>query len=178
MFKTCARQTYVAYKTLNFIHGYSKCTIRFDLESPYKAKFKVTHISSVCISEGSAVAACISPISKERIQLRALRYTYNDISLWLCITKGKSKQTTDVYTTSETNNMDHLYHSMNVKSLQQSRFNTVTYGRNSFIYQGAKEWNTLVNFITDTTCLNAFVMLITTWNGEEGNCSYTVMFAF
>ncbi len=32
-------------------------------------------------------------------------------------------------------------------SLQQSRFKSVTYGRDSFSYQGAKVWNVLDNFI-------------------------------
>ncbi len=42
--------------------------------------------------------------------------------------------------------VEHLYQSRNVKSLKQPRFNTVTYGRDSFTYQGAKEWNILDNF--------------------------------
>ncbi len=37
------------------------------------------------------------------------------------------------------NEVDRLYHSRSVKSLQQSRFNTVTYGRDYFRHQGAKE---------------------------------------
>lgn len=36
------------------------------------------------------------------------------------------------------NKVDHFYHLRNVKSLQQSRFNALTYGRDSFSYQGIK----------------------------------------
>ena len=46
-----------------------------------------------------------------------------------------------------------------VKSLKQPRFNTVTFGRDSFSYQGAKEWNILGSFITDAASLNEFKML-------------------
>ncbi len=41
-----------------------------------------------------------------------------------------------------------------------------------FDNQGAKEWNVLDNFIKDAAFLNDFKMLIKTWNGEQGNCSY------
>ncbi len=66
--------------------------------------------------------------------------------------------------------MEHLYQSRNVKSLKQPCFNTVTYGRDNFSYQGVKEWNILDNFIKDAASLNDFKMLIKTWNGEQCNC--------
>ncbi len=54
------------------------------------------------------------------------------------------------------NKVDHVYQSRSVKSLQQPRFNTVTYGRNYFSYQGAKECNVLDNFIKAAASLNDF----------------------
>ena len=70
------------------------------------------------------------------------------------------------------NKVDQLYHSRSVKSLQQPRFNSVTYGRDSFSYQGAKEWNVLDNFIKDAASLNDFKILIKAWNGKQCICSY------
>ncbi len=69
-----------------------------------------------------------------------------------------------------------LNNNNNVKSLKQPRFNTVTYGRDSFSYQGAQEWNILYNFIKDAASLNGFKMLIKTWNGEQYNCNYCHVF--
>ena len=71
------------------------------------------------------------------------------------------------------NKVDHFYHSRNVRSLQQPRFNSVSYGWDSFSYQGAEEWNVLDNFIKDAASLNYdFKMVIKTWKGEQCDCSY------
>ncbi len=51
-------------------------------------------------------------------------------------------------------------------------FNTVTYGRGSFSYQGAKQWNICDNFIKHAASLNDFKMVTKTWNGEQCNRSY------
>ncbi len=45
------------------------------------------------------------------------------------------------------NKVEHLYQSRNVKSLKQPRFNTVTYGRDPFSYQRAKELNIIDNLL-------------------------------
>ncbi len=57
------------------------------------------------------------------------------------------------------NKVDHLYHSRNVKSLQQPRFNSVTYERNSFNYQEAKGWNVLPWIILSKMLLHLQVIL-------------------
>ncbi len=73
---------------------------------------------------------------------------------------------------SAVNNCKGTVYDYSVKSLQQPRFNSVTYGRDSFSYQGAKEWNILDNFIKDAASLNDFKMLIKAWKGKQCNCSY------
>ena len=59
-----------------------------------------------------------------------------------------------------------------MKPLEQPRFNSMTYGGDSFSYQEAKEWDTLDNFMKDAASLNDFKILIQPWNGDQCNCSY------
>ncbi len=60
-----------------------------------------------------------------------------------------------------------------MKSLQRSRFNTVTYGWDYFSYHGGKGWDVLNSFIKDAAPLNDFKMLIQPWKDEQCNCSYS-----
>ena len=43
---------------------------------------------------------------------------------------------------------------------------------NSFMYQGAKIWNTLNNDVKGADNIKAFTKLINTWYGPTCNCSY------
>ncbi len=62
--------------------------------------------------------------------------------------------------------------------VQQPRFNSVTYGRDSFSYQGAKEWNGLDNFIKDAASLNDFKMCKSRHGTVNSATVVTAMFVF
>ena len=55
--------------------------------------------------------------------------------------------------------------------LEQPAYNTVTYGKNSVRYQGAKLWNSLPPNIKEQTTQSQFKRLINTWLGPSCLCS-------
>ena len=59
-----------------------------------------------------------------------------------------------------------------IKPLEQPSFNTVKYGCNSFMYQGAKEWNLLSSVFKEAVSVEDFKVMIRTWNGKQCNFSY------
>ncbi len=96
----------------------------------------------------------------EKIQHRALRYVYNDFTSSYASLRGRANRPLMYIRLKQMiievhkiyhnigqliwliyKKVEHLYQSRNVKSLKQPRFNIVTYGQDSFSYQGAKEWN-------------------------------------
>ena len=63
------------------------------------------------------------------------------------------------------------YNFRNILALEQPKYNTVKYGFNSVIYQGAKLWNMLGNEVKQVDTLNKFKWLIKSWEGPNCNCS-------
>ena len=56
--------------------------------------------------------------------------------------------------------------------LFQSHVKTIKHGINSFVYQGAKRWNSLPTDAKDIECFNRFKNFLTTWMGPDCHCGY------
>ncbi len=59
-----------------------------------------------------------------------------------------------------------FYSTRCTKPLEQPSSNTVTYGCNSFMYQGVKEWNLLRSVFKEAVSVEDFKVMIRTWNGN------------
>ena len=59
--------------------------------------------------------------------------------------------------------------------LVQPKVNTISFGINSFAYQGSKIWNNLPQDVKDTTCLIACKDLIVKWEGPTCRCGFCIM---
>ena len=59
--------------------------------------------------------------------------------------------------------------------LVQPKINTISFGINSFAYQGSKIWNNLPQGWKDTTCLIACKDLIVKWEGPTCRCGFCIM---
>ena len=59
--------------------------------------------------------------------------------------------------------------------LVQPKVNTISFGINSFAYQGSKIWNNLPQGVKDTTCLIACEDLIVKWEGPTSKCGFCIM---
>ena len=59
--------------------------------------------------------------------------------------------------------------------LVQPKVNTISFGINSFAYQGSKIWNNLPQDVKDTTCLIACKDLIDKWEGPTCRCGFCIM---
>ena len=59
--------------------------------------------------------------------------------------------------------------------LVQPKVNTISFGINSFAYQGSKIWNNLPQGVKDTTCLIACKDLIVQWEGPTCECGFCIM---
>ncbi len=55
--------------------------------------------------------------------------------------------------------------------LTQPKYNTVSYGLNSFIYKGPEIWNSLPNYIKEVISLSEFKFLIKSWEGHKYLCN-------
>ncbi len=55
--------------------------------------------------------------------------------------------------------------------LDQPKFNTIKYGKESLRYEGARLWNSLENNIKESQTLNIFKEEIKKWPGISCNCS-------
>jgi hypothetical protein len=63
---------------------------------------------------------------------------------------------------------DHDIHSE--RNVIQPKFNSITYGMNSFRYKGAKIWNNLPNNLKNCLNLDELKKLIKTWYGPQCSC--------
>ena len=61
--------------------------------------------------------------------------------------------------------------------LFQSHVKTIKYGIISFVYQGAKQWNSLLTDAKDIECFNLSKNYLNTWMGSDCNCGYCVLSA-
>ena len=128
----------------------------------------------------------------EKIQERALRFIYNDfkstytelrciaerpllyvqrqrnlmVEVYKIINKLGPLYLHNMFTVKESN-----YNFRNMLALEQPKYNTVKYGFNSVIYQGAKLWNMLGNEVKQVDTLKEFKWLIKSWEGPNCNCS-------
>ena len=59
--------------------------------------------------------------------------------------------------------------------LVQPKVNTISFGINSFAYQGSKIWNNLPQGVKDTTCLIACKDLIVKWEGPRCKYGFCIM---
>ena len=59
----------------------------------------------------------------------------------------------------------------------QSYVNTIKNGINSFVYQGAKQWNSLPTDAKDIECFNLFKNYLTAWMRPDCHCGYCVLCA-
>ena len=132
----------------------------------------------------------------EKIQERALRFvlndhnsTYSDLlqrankpSLYLSRLRKLSIEVYKIITHNGPIFLESLFESYETpynlrdnNRIQQPAYNTVTYGRNSVRYQGAKLWNILPLHIKEATTLPQFKRLIHTWLGPSCKCSICVL---
>ncbi len=58
----------------------------------------------------------------------------------------------------------------NSQPLEQAKFNTITYGRNSIKYKGAIIWNKLPNEIKEAISLKQFKTMIKKWEDPKCMC--------
>ncbi len=66
---------------------------------------------------------------------------------------------------------DKIYNLHSTVSLKQPKYNTVTYGLNSFLHKGAKIWNDLPNEIKNSITLAEFKNQIKKWQGPKCLCN-------
>ena len=59
--------------------------------------------------------------------------------------------------------------------LLQPKVNTISFGINSFAYQGSKIWNNLPQGVKDITCLIVCKDLIVKWEGLMCKCGFCIM---
>ena len=132
----------------------------------------------------------------ERIQERALRFVLNDHnssyydllqrahkpSLYLGRLRKLSIEVYKIITHNGPNFLESLferyetpYNLRDNNRIHQPAYNTITYGKNSVRYQGAKLWNVLPLHIKEATTLPQFKRLIHTWLGPSCKCSICVL---
>ena len=132
-----------------------------------------------------------STIKMEKIQKAALRVVFNDydadynqllsmserspllvvrlrtilIEVFKCIRELNPKFMNMLFTL---NNKP--YDTRSGPLLFQSHVKTIKHGINSFMYQGAKRWNSLPTDAKDIECFNWFKNFLTTWMGPDCHC--------
>ena len=132
----------------------------------------------------------------EKIQERALRFVYNDSlssyatllqhakkpSLYLSRLRKLSLEVHKILTHQSPSFLNDLfvmkdsaYNLRDNVKVHQPVFNTMTFGRNSLRYQGAKLWNLLPIEIKKATNVKQFRNLIKTWLGPSCNCAMCVL---
>lgn len=57
-------------------------------------------------------------------------------------------------------------------TISQAQVRTIKYGINTFVYQGAKLWNTTPSYAKDLTDPTIFKCFLEEWKGPECNCGY------
>ena len=139
-----------------------------------------------------------STIEIEKIQKAALRVVFNDydadynkllsmsewppllvirlrtllVEVFKCIRELNPKFMNMLFTL---NNKPYDTHSGPL--LFKSHVKTIKHEFNSFVYQGAKQWNSLPTDAKDIECFNRFKNYLTTWMGLGCHCGYCVLCA-
>ena len=129
----------------------------------------------------------------EKIQKRALMYTFNDFTSSYSELRLKAKKTllyvnrlrlivSEVYkcihklNPSYLHSLVHLrelnYDMRNTMYLQQPPFKYVKYGKDCFRYQSTKLWNLLDKKYKSSITFKQFKQLIAEWNGPSCQCSF------
>ena len=70
---------------------------------------------------------------------------------------------------------NHAYNTRNSQCVLQPKVNTVTFGLNSFRYQGPKLWNDLPNSLKDAASLQEFKTNISKWSGPKCSCGFCIL---
>ena len=125
---------------------------------------------------------------EEPIKYRALKFAYNDFNLSYDVLRDKADvppmyvrrlrvMMTEMYTISNDLWPKYIHdlfrvrtskhYLRNSRTITQPKLKTVRYGMNSFMYKGAKIWNTLNNDVKGADNIKEFTKLINT-----SNCSY------
>ncbi len=129
----------------------------------------------------------------EKVQLRALRFVFNDFRASysdlrsragrpLLYTERLKAILTEVFriylnVSPEYNRCILLTHSIpynirNTKCLEVPSFQTIKLGKNTFRYEAPKLWNMLENKFKSVTDLDSFKESINLWAGPRCMCSY------
>ena len=132
----------------------------------------------------------------EKIQERALRFVLNDsFSSYSELLRRSSKPSLllsrlrklaiEVYKITAQSGRSFLYDLYQQKEtpynlrdnqqLKQPPYHTITYGKHSLRYEGAKLWNTLPHTMKEATTLSQFKRLVYTWLGPSCSCSMCVL---
>ena len=132
----------------------------------------------------------------EKIQERALRFVFNYLSssysdllrrsskpsLLLSRLRKLSIEVYKITTLSGPPFLHDLYlkkeTSYNLRDnlqLKQPAYHSITYGKHSLRYEGAKLWNTLPLSMKEATTISQFKRLVYTWLGPTCSCSMCVL---
>ena len=132
----------------------------------------------------------------EKIQERALRFVCNDFTssyanLLLCVDKPSlylsrlRKLSIEVFKITSNDCPPFIsdlfsdksipYHLRDKHKLEQPVYSTITYGKNSLRYEGAKLWNMLPPYIKGATSVSQFNGLIRKWLGPSCSCSLCIL---
>ncbi len=65
-----------------------------------------------------------------------------------------------------------VHNTKSVKMLIQNHYNSVTYGRKTFVHYATHVWNKLPNSVKSTNDLDSFKELINTWYGMDCKCNF------
>ena len=76
-----------------------------------------------------------------------------------------------IYLKEFVNKTECVYNTRNRNRVDIPICNTVTYGYNSFKYEGASLWNKLCKTLKQELDVNNFKNLIKEWNGPECSCT-------
>ena len=128
----------------------------------------------------------------ENVQKRALRMVYNDYESCYKDLRVRSKRPLlyiqrlrmivlemykiyydigPIYLKEFVNKTECVYNTRNRNRVDIPICNTVTYGYNSFKYEGASLWNKLCKTLKQELDVNNFKNLIKEWNGPECSCT-------
>ncbi len=82
------------------------------------------------------------------------------------LNKGNPPFMKEMFTQNET-----MYNLRDGTTLIQPKFNTITYGRNTFTYYGSHIWNLLPNDLKNNVNYDTFKRLLKDWDGPRCCCS-------
>ena len=158
-----------------------------------------TYFSCQISTTAHSYGTCVAPqilVKWKKFKNGALRFVYNDSlssyatllqhakkpSLYLSRLRKLSLEVHKILTHQSPSFLNDLfvmkdsaYNLRDNVKVHQPVFNTMTFGRNSLRYQGAKLWNLLPIEIKKATNVKQFRNLIKTWLGPSCNCAMCVL---